>query len=412
MTTDSRGFSVDSEVGRLRRVMLHRPGLELDRLTIHNKDELLFDDILWLEEAQREHDAFADLLRDNGVEVVYFRNCLAHILREESLRDDLLDDALALEALDIPLAEALKRELMGMNPADLAEVLISGLTKKETEAMVGSIRSLAIRFPDVNDFLIRPLPNLYFQRDPFAFVKNGVIVSCMNFDARRREPLYAHAIFRHHPYFADVQIIFGDDPRDCAPYTIEGGDVLVLSEDTVAIGVSQRTRAGTVQIVGRRMAQKLGIRTVLAVDIPKIRASMHLDTVFTMVDRDAFTIYPGLEEHLHIAELRYDADGALEGIVDHHSLSDCLRRTLHMDHPRFIETGGGDPIAAAREQWNDGTNTLAIAPGVVVTYRQNVVSNQVLRENGVKVFEIRGAELGRGRGGPRCMTHPLMRESL
>lgn len=412
MHTDGRSFCVASEVGRLKRVMLHRPGLELQRLTIHNKDELLFDDILWLEEAQKEHDAFADLLRDHGVEVVYFRNCLAHILREEAIRVKLLDDVLAMEALDIPLAEALKKELSDMNPADLAEVLISGLTKKETESLVGQIRSLAIRFPDVNDFIIRPLPNLYFQRDPFSFVKNGVIVSCMNFDARRREPLYAHAIFRHHPYFADVQIIFGDDPRDSAPYTIEGGDVLVLSENTVAIGVSQRTRAGTVQIVGRRLAKMLGVRTVLAVDIPKTRASMHLDTVFTMVDRDAFTIYPGLVDHLHIAELRYEEDGNLEGIVDHHSLADCLRRTLEIDHPRFIETGGGDPIAAAREQWNDGTNTLAIAPGVVVTYRRNVVSNQVLRENGVKVYEVRGAELGRGRGGPRCMSHPLLREPL
>ena len=412
MTTDGRSFCVASEVGRLKRVMLHRPGLELERLTIHNKDELLFDDILWLEEAQKEHDAFADLLRDHGVEVVYFRNCLAHILREETLRNKLLDDVLALEALDIPLAEALKKELTDMNPADLAEVLISGLTKQETEALVGQVRSLAIRFPDINDFIIRPLPNLYFQRDPFAFVKNGVIISCMNFDARRREPLYARAIFRHHPYFADVQILFGDDPRDSTPYTIEGGDVLVLAEDTVAIGVSQRTRAGTVQIVGRRLAQMLGVRTVLAVDIPKTRASMHLDTVFTMVDRDAFTIYPGLVNHLHIAELRYDEDGTLKDIVDHHNLADCLRQTLHLDHPRFIETGGGDPIAAAREQWNDGTNTLAIAPGVVVTYRRNVVSNQVLRENGITVYEVRGAELGRGRGGPRCMSHPLLREPL
>lgn len=412
MSTDSRCFSVASEVGRLKRVMLHRPGRELERLTIDNKDELLFDDILWLEEAQKEHDAFADLLRDHGAEVVYFRNCLAHILREGEIRSQLLDDALALEALDVPLAKALKGELMGMNPSDLAEHLIAGLTKGETEALVGNSRSLVLRFPDVHDFIIRPLPNLYFQRDPFAFVKNGVIISCMNFDARRREPLYARAIFRHHPYFEQVQILFGDDPRDDHPYTIEGGDVLVLSEDTVAIGVSQRTRAGTVELVGRRLARRVGVRTVLAVDIPKTRASMHLDTVFTMVDRDAFTIYPGLIDHLHIVELRYDEGGELVALEEHNNLGECLRRTLALDRPRFIETGGGDPIAAAREQWNDGTNTLAIAPGVVVTYRRNVTSNQVLRENGIKVYEIRGAELGRGRGGPRCMSHPLLREAL
>jgi arginine deiminase len=392
--------------------MLHRPGRELDRLTIDNKDELLFDDILWLEEAQKEHDAFADLLRDNGVEVVYFRNCLAHVLREQEIRSDLLDKVLAMEALDLPVARSLKSHLMEIPGPDLAEVLISGITKREAIVAMGACTSLFLMVHDEDDFLIRPLPNLYFQRDPYSFVKNGVVVSVMNFPARRREPLYAKLVFKYHPYFEKVSLLFGDEPQDGYPYTIEGGDVHVLSEDCVAVGVSQRTRAGTIQIVGSRLAERAGVRTVLAVDIPKHRAYMHLDTVFTMVDRDAFTIYPGVQRAMRIWELRYDEAGTLVSIEENDDLVNCLKKNLNLEQVRLIETGGGNPVLAARDQWNDGTNTFSIAPGVVVTYRRNVVSNTVLRENGIKVFEVKGDELGRGRGGPRCMSMPLSRERL
>lgn len=407
-----RSFNVTSEVGRLKRILLHRPGKELERLTIVNKDDLLFDDILWVEEAQKEHDAFADLLRDNGIEVVYFRNCLAHILRDEDVRGRVLDDTLAMEALDFPLVEALKCELMQMEPAELAETLIAGLTKEEATGALGHCRSLVLEAQSPMGFLIRPLPNLYFQRDPHVFVKDGVIVSVMNFEARRREPLYARYIFQNHPYFKGLKIIFGDEPRDTIPYNIEGGDVLVLSEDTVAIGMSQRTSAGAVQIVGRRLAQKVGIRKILAVDIPKVRSYMHLDTVFTMVDRDAFTIFPGVSNAIRLWQLSYDSDGNLLSLDEASDLETGLKEALGLEQVRFIETGGGDPVKAERDQWNDGTNTLSIAPGNVVTYRRNVTSNQVLRENGIKVFEVRGAELGRGRGGPRCMSMPLLRDSL
>lgn len=412
MHSENRPFFVDSEVGRLKRVMLHRPGKELERLTIDNKDDLLFDDILWVEEAQKEHDAFAEMLRDEGVEVVYFKNCLAQILRDEEVRSALLDEVLALEALDVPLSEALKCVLMEMPGSDLAEILITGITKKETETLLGNLNSLVLRVAGANDFFIRPLPNLYFQRDPYVFVRDGVIISVMNFSARRREPLYARYIFEHHPYFEGITMIFGNEPTDTYPYNIEGGDVLVLSEDTVAVGLSQRTSPGAAQIVGRRLAQRVGIKNILAVDIPKARAYMHLDTVFTMVDRDAFTMYPGIRNTLSVWELAYDAGGNLENIARFDDLGDALKRTLHLDDVHFIETGGGDPVAAARDQWNDGTNTLSIAPGKVVTYRRNVVSNQCLREHGIKVLEVRGAELGRGRGGPRCMSMPLLREGI
>jgi len=410
VANEDGSFSVSSEVGKLKRVMLHRPGKELERLTIDNKDELLFDDILWLEEAQKEHDTFADLLRDNGVEVVYFRNCLSHVLGEDSVRDSLLDEVLALEAIDIPLVSALKGVLMEVSASELAEILIAGLTKMEALEILPPCRSLVLRAMGDRDFLIHPLPNLYFQRDPFSFINSGVIISVMSFEARRKEPLYARYIFKNHPYFKGTEFLFGDHPRDTYPYRIEGGDILVLSDSVVAIGISQRTAAGTLQIVGKRIAEKAGVKTVLAVDIPKSRAAMHLDTVFTMVDHDAFTIYPEVKEYIRIWQLEYSPVGEITSIIEHRNLGDCLRKVLHLDTIRFIETGGGDPVAAARDQWNDGTNTLAIAPGVVITYRRNVVSNRVLQANGIKVFEVKGAELGRGRGGPRCMSMPLTRD--
>lgn len=410
MSNEDGSFCVSSEVGKLKRVMLHRPGKELERLTIDNKDELLFDDILWLEEAQKEHDAFADLLRDNGVEVVYFRNCLSHVLGEDAVRDSLLDEVLALEAIDIPLVSALKGVLMEASPSDLAEILIAGLTKSEALEILPPCRSLVLRAMGDRDFLIHPLPNLYFQRDPYSFINSGVIISVMSFEARRKEPLYARYIFRNHPYFKGTEFLFGDHPRDTYPYRIEGGDILVLSDSVVAIGISQRTAAGALQIVGKRIAEKAGVKTVLAVDIPKSRAAMHLDTVFTMVDYDAFTLYPEVKDYIRIWQLEYSPEGKITSVIEHQKLGDCLQKVLKLDSIHFIETGGGDPVAAARDQWNDGTNTLAIAPGVVITYRRNVVSNRVLQANGIKVFEIKGAELGRGRGGPRCMSMPLTRD--
>jgi arginine deiminase len=377
-------------------------------VTIDNKDDLLIDEIVWVERATRNHDEFADLLRANGTEVVYFQDCLAEILKEREVRSNLLDDLLQFEASDRSLAETLKQTVMDMTASEAASAIVGGMTKKEARERMGDIKSLAFMAAGEYSFFFHPLPNLYFQRDPYFFVRNAVVLCAMRFPARRREPLYARYIFQHHPLFKGVRILFGADGGDRFPNVIEGGDFLVLNEDCVAIGVSQRSMPGTIQNVGSRLAG-IGIKKVLAVDIPKQRAYMHLDTVFTMVDRDAFTIYPGVAETMRVWEIDYEDDGRLANIRESRDFTGCLKKNLGLDKIRFIETGGGDLVAASRDQWNDGTNTLAIAPGVVVTYESNVVSNRALREAGVTVHEINGSELGKGRGGPRCMSMPLKR---
>ncbi|MDR1481004.1 MAG: arginine deiminase [Synergistaceae bacterium] len=405
----ARDIFVGSETGRLKRILLHRPGRELQRITIDNKDDLLIDEIIWVQRARENHDAFAKLLRDNGVEVLYFQDCLSEIVADLGVRDRLLDEAISLEAHDKNLSAALKRMVMEMPAAVVAETLICGMTKKEASVQLKNLPSLTLRTMDDQEFLFRPLPNLYFQRDPYFFVRNGVVLSSMRFLARQREPLYAKHVFQNHSLFNEVKIVFGDGLADSYPNVIEGGDFMVLGEDCVAIGVSQRSTAGTIQTIGGRLARELGIKRILAVDIPKKRAYMHLDTVFTMVDRDAFTIYPGVHENMRIWELMYDENGDMPRITESVSLIESLKKNLGLDKIRLIETGMGDPVEASRDQWNDGTNTLAIAPGIVVTYESNVVSNASLRENGIVVHEINGSELGKGRGGPRCMSMPLKR---
>lgn len=402
-------FSVFSETGALRQVMLHRPGKEIDRLTIENMDELLFDDLLWLKQAQKEHDNFAEILRNNGTEVLYFSDSLAEVIARKDVREELIGDVFRFECLDRRLSEAFKPALMEMPAKELADHLIEGYTKKEVKAICPCGLSLVSSVENGSDFIIHPIPNLYFQRDPAVTVANGIVIAQMTFEARRIEPLYWKYITNYHPRFKGMQILFGDAPDEVWPQKAEGGDLLVICEKAMAIGVSQRTAPTTVQRIGRNLAAKTPIKRVFAFEIPKGRYCMHLDTVFTMVDRDAFCIYPPILESLKVWQLDYSDEGRLMRLEQKEDWQRAVAETLGFDKLRLIKMAAKDKEETAREQWHDGCNTLAIAPGKVVTYNRNINSAKLLRDNGIEVLELEGPELGRGRGGPRCMSMPLNR---
>ncbi len=401
---------VFSEIGTLEAVMLHRPGRELERLTVENMDILLFDDIPWLKRAQQEHDRFAELLKKEGVEVYYIEDLLKDILHDEGIRRSLITDVVRLELFNPRTSNYLASYLMELSSERLVDVLIGGIYKREVQLSELGLSAL-MRSDD--DFYIRPLPNLYFMRDPAAVVGNGVIVSSMKHPARSREPLYLKYVFEHHPLFKrdPVNFWFGKDEDDVFPYTIEGGDILVLSSDTVAIGCSERTIPATVERISRRLFKYGKFKKVLAIEIPKRRAFMHLDTVFTMVDWGVFVVYPFTLDKMRVYELTPSKDEDITISVKENLIS-SLEEALGLSESEIVYTGGGDTITAGREQWNDGTNTFTLSPGVVITYARNERTNEELRKAGIRVLEIEGAELVRGRGGPRCMTLPLRRRDI
>ncbi len=405
----NKSFSILSETGPLKQVMLHRPGRELDRLTISNMDNLLFDDLIWLEEAQREHDEFANILRKEGCEVLYLYNCLAEILEQKEVRSSLIKDVFSYECLDRRISEDLYAIFMEEPSKQLAAHLIEGYSKEDAAHQCKPSLSLMTKVSNCSEFIIHPIPNLYFQRDPAITVSNGLVLGQMTFEARRREPLYWKYITEFHPRFAGMEILFGDKPDEIWPHKAEGGDLLVISDKAMAIGVSQRTMPTTVQRIGRNLARKTPINKIFAFEIPKERYCMHLDTVFTMVDKDAFTIFPAIIEHLKVWQLDYNGDGTIQSLNQVKDWQRCIAEELGFEKLRIIEMRGRDEAETGREQWHDGCNTLAVAPGRVVTYNRNIMSNKLLRDNGIEVLELKGPELGRGRGGPRCMSMPLNR---
>lgn len=405
-------FCIFSEIGKLKQVMLHRPGIELDRLTTDNMQELLFDDLVWLEAAQKEHDEFASILRKEGCEVLYFQNCLADVIEDKEIRRELLDDVFKLECVDRRLAGALSEHFMELPASDLAGHLIGGYSKDEAAKIFKTNLSLVSLVTNGTEFIIHPIPNLYFQRDPAMAVGNYVVLGQMSFEARRREPLYWKYIVKHHPRFSETGILFGDDKADWWPNKIEGGDFLVLSDKVMAIGVGQRTNPTTAQRIGSRLAAQTSIKRILAFEIPKERYCMHLDTVFTMLDKAMFTIYPPLLKTLKVWQLDYNDNGELLSLELAKDWQALLADSLGVGKVKILEMYGHDDAETIREQWHDGCNTLAVAPGKVVTYNRNTNSNRILRENGVEVLELAGPELGRGRGGPRCMSMPLNREPV
>lgn len=390
---------VDSEVGQLRTVLLHRPGAELARLTPRNNDSLLFDGIPWVSRAQEEHDAFAAALRERGVEVLYLGQLLAETLAVADARTELTETVLADRRLGDTLRDSVRHYLADQDPQRLAEVLMAGLAHEELKPGPGG---LVYEMMDRLDFVIDPLPNLLFTRDSSVWVRDRVAVTSLAMPARSRETTLTRAIYRHHPRFAGSELLY-----DPGLERLEGGDVLVLAPDVLAIGVGERTTPAGAERLARRVFAAGLARTILAVPIAQERATMHLDTVCTMVDVDAVVMYPNIADSLQAYTVTADADGEPRAAAPRPFL-EAAAEAMRIDRLRIIDTGL-DPVTAEREQWDDGNNTLAIAPRLCVAYERNVETNAQLERAGIEVVRISGSELGSGRGGPRCMSCPIER---
>lgn len=402
---------VDSEVGRLRRVIVHRPGAELSRLTPGNKDAYLYDDVLWLEQAQREHDAFVELMAGRGVTVWHLTDLLREALGRPGARELVFAEALDERVFGRPLADALRIALDELDDAALANTLVAGMTKLELAEHMAPPPSLPYAEAAPYGLVLPPLPNHLFTRDTSAWVAGGVSVNAMQKQARRRESVNVEAIYRYHPAFAAEEFAWWAEGSAGAPATTEGGDILVVAPGAVLVGVSERTTPQGVERLAQRLIDAGQVHTVVALDMPRARALMHLDTVLTMVDERTFTRYAGLPD-LRSFTLTGDGPGRLR-VTAHEpaEMPAVIAAAMGRDDVRVL-TASQDPRAAEREQWDDANNVLALEPGVVVAYERNTTTNTFLRANGVEVLTIAGSELGRGRGGPRCMTCPIEREPV
>ncbi|MFE6538226.1 arginine deiminase [Bacillus cereus] len=404
---------VTSEIGELQTVLLKRPGKEVENLTPDYLQQLLFDEIPYLPIIQKEHDYFAQTLRNRGVEVLYLEKLAAEALVDKKLREEFVDRILKEGQADVNVAhQTLKEYLLSFSNEELIQKIMGGVRKNEIETSKKT--HLYELMEDHYPFYLDPMPNLYFTRDPAASVGDGLTINKMREPARRRESLFMEYIIKYHPRFAKHNVPIWLD-RDYK-FPIEGGDELILNEETIAIGVSARTSAKAIERLAKNLFSRQNkIKKVLAIEIPKCRAFMHLDTVFTMVDYDKFTIHPAIQGpkgNMNIYILEKGSDEETLKITHRTSLMEALKEVLGLSELVLIPCGGGDVIASAREQWNDGSNTLAIAPGVVVTYDRNYVSNTLLREHGIEVIEVLSSELSRGRGGPRCMSMPIVRKDI
>ena len=404
-----KGVHNYSEIGRLNKVLLHRIGTEVDGLVPDNFARLLFDDIPYLKVAQQEHDHFAEILKKNGVEVVYYVDEVAKALETPAIKDRFIREMLdQTHFTSRGVKEAIYAYLIVLKPRQLVEKVIAGIRK--TDLTGYRPKTLAEKIDEAYPFYMDPMPNMYFTRDQGACIGNGVTIHHMSTATRRRESLLLRYMYEFNSDFAPAGTEKWYDYDD--PYSLEGGDILVLSSDIVAIGLSERTTAEGIETFARNLLTGSDFKKVLVFNIPKKRAFMHLDTVFTMVDYDKFSIHPEIEGPLQLYELSLGAGGeiVLDSMTE--DLATILAKELGLPAVKLIRCGGDDVMAAQREQWNDGSNTLCIAPGKVITYERNYVTNDLLDRNGIEVLTMPSSELSRGRGGPRCMSCPVSRDDI
>lgn len=402
----NKNINVYSEIEKLEKVILHRPGRELTNLAPEHMDDLLFDELPFLDAAIEEHDYFAKILKDNGCEVYYLEDLAAESLIDSGIKEAFIDEFLKEADIQVNREEEILKELlMGMSEKELVLKMMEGTRKQELPEYKKT--SLPEIIEKDEYFVTKPMPNLYFTRDPFSLVGHGVSLNHMWSETRRRETLFGKYIFKYHKDFKLEDSAF-HYTRELPP-SIEGGDILVLNDELIAVGTSERTSARAIEQFAKRvLREENGFKKILVLSIPKKRAFMHLDTVFTMVDRDLFTVHPEIEESLSVFGITLDGKN-LKTVEESSNIEEVLLSHLHLDKVDLIRQGSGGLLDASREQWSDGYNTLAIAPREVVVYDRNVVTNKILEEHGVKLHIMKSGELSRGRGGPRCMSMPIFR---
>lgn len=409
--SSKRAINVYSEIGKLRSVLLHRPGREIENLTPDALDRLLFDDIPFLDIATYEHDAFAKILIDNGIEVLYLEDLAAEAITDKKIKNEFVDEFIKEANIHGNIRKKLIKDFL-MN-IDTNKNMVLNMMEgiKKVNIPNYSETSLSDMVEASNPFISDALPNLYFTRDPAANIGHGVSLNRMRNETRQRETIFAKYILKYHPRFKDAEIPLWYNRDDTS--VIEGGDELILSKEVLAIGISERTDAPSIEKLAERIfANNESFKKILAFQIPNKRAFMHLDTVFTMLDSDKFTIHPEIEGPLTVYSLTKSKENDIKIKKESLELDKILEEALGLDKVTLIRCGGNDPIAGAREQWSDGANTLAIAPGEVIVYSRNKVTNRLLEDNGIKVHVIPSSELSRGRGGPRCMSMPLWRDDI